>query len=357
MPDSVGECSVCSKEVIDPNSSRLAKSVMCDLCCNWYHAKCEKVEDNIYKAINSKEGQISLYWVCSSCLKPSRGIMKKMAELVQKLNQYEDRLKTLENKENNEEAVKTYATAAAKEYLKENPVQGVDPVQGVQDYKNRIERVEKVIKDKKLDDEHFPPLSTLTNQALSLKKVIGDHKKLDVIVKKQSNTIEEDKRREEKHNSLIVYGVPENKEEAAEQMKEDFETVKSLYTNKVDLCGRDLINISRLGRNKTTDKIRPIKLVFANHEKRLEVLRNNKNLILTSNEFPVCSSDFCNDREANHTHIYVSPDKTKQQREEEKKLRDELKTRRLTEPNLIIRDGKIIKKSTIARWVNLREDD
>ena len=97
--------------------------------------------------------------------------------------------------------------------------------------------------------------------------------------------------------------------------------------------------------------------MFANHEKRLEILRNNKNLILTSNKFPVCSSDFCDVHETNHRHIYVSPDKTKQQREDGKKLRDELKTRRLTEPNLIIRDGKIIKKSTIARWVNLREDD
>ena len=353
MTEAVGKCPDCKLDVADPDKSRSSKAVKCDLCSNWYHAqKCQKVADQIYKAINSKEGQTSLYWMCSHCFEPGQGVMNKMAEIIVKLNTYADRIKALENKETGKEnTVKSYATAAAEAYLQENPVQDV------QDYKNRIERVEKVIKDKKLDDEHFPPLSTLTNQALSLKKVIGDHKKLDVIVKKQSNTIEEDKRREEKHNSLIVYGVPENKEEAAEQMKEDFETVKSLYTNKVDLCGRDLINITRLGRNKTTDKIRPIKLVFANHEKRLEVLRNNKNLILTSNEFPVCSSDFCNDREANHTHIYVSPDKTKQQREEEKKLRDELKTRRLTEPNLIIRDGKIIKKSTIARWVNLREDD
>ena len=71
----------------------------------------------------------------------------------------------------------------------------------------------------------------------------------------------------------------------------------------------------------------------------------------------MCTSDYCDDHESNHKHIYVSPDKTKQQRDEEQKLRDELKTRRLTETNLIIGDGKIIKKSTIARWVNLREDD
>ena len=232
MTDAVGKCPDCTLDVTDPDKSRTSKAVKCDLCSNWYHAKCQKVSDQIYKAINSKEGQTSLYWMCGHCFQPGQGLMNKMAEIIEKLNTYADRIQALENKETGDEnTVKSYATAAAQAYLQENPVQGAQD----QDYKNRIEAVEKVIKDKKLDDEHFPPLSTLTNQALSLKKVIGDHKKLDVIVKKQSNTIEEEKRREEKQNSFIVYGVPENKEEAAEQMKEDFETVKSLSVEGTSL--------------------------------------------------------------------------------------------------------------------------
>ena len=103
-------------------------------------------------------------------------------------------------------------------------------------------------------------------------------------------------------------------------------------------------------------KIRPIKLVFANQEKRLEILRNNKNLVLEGDEFAPCSAEFCEDKAGKHSkHIYISPDKTKQQREEEKKLREELKRRKETEdPDLIIRNGKIIKKTaTRARWVDL----
>ena len=42
------------------------------------------------------------------------------------------------------------------------------------------------------------------------------------------------------------------------------------------------------------------------------------------------------------SNIYVSTDRTKKQREEDKKLRDELKRRKLTEPNLVIRNNRIV---------------
>ena len=308
------------------------KAVKCDICNKWICLKCSGINEAIYDLASKTESDVD--FICRAC-KVELPRLRELITLKQKQDELEEKM--------NQEA-ETNKTFREQQQITN------------EDYNRRIEAVEKVIQDKKLADEEFPPLSSWTNQAQSLRKVIIDQKKLDEKVKQQSNTLQEDKRREDKQNSLIVYGVPENQEEAAEQMKEDFETVRSIYESKVDLHKRDLLNITRLGKNKTTDTIRPIKLVFASSEKRLEILRNNKNLTLTRNEFPVCTSEFCDDHESNHKHIYVSPDKTKQQREEEKKLRDELKTRRLTENNLIIRDGKIIKKSTIARWVNLREN-
>ena len=80
-------------------------------------------------------------------------------------------------------------------------------------------------------------------------------------------------------------------------------------------------------------------------------MRNNKNLILYGED--ECQFDFCQDEE-NHKHIYVSTDKTQQQREEERALRNELKRRKETETDLIIRNGKIIKKkANRARWAEL----
>ena len=107
---------------------------------------------------------------------------------------------------------------------------------------------------------------------------------------------------------------------------------------------------------KKENQIRPIKITFATMEKKLEVLTNNKNLILYGNEERECEFDWCEDGDS-HTHIYVTTDKTKQQRDEEKVLREEMKRRKETEPNLIIRNGKIITKApNHARWSEVVQD-
>ena len=110
----------------------------------------------------------------------------------------------------------------------------------------------------------------------------------------------------------------------------------------------------RLGNNED-NKTRPIKITFADTQKRYEILRNNKDLKMYCNTGKECELDFCDD-EDEHVHIYINTDKTKQQLKEEKELREELKKRKQTEQNLIIRNGKIIKKSSHVRWVELAED-
>ena len=178
-------------------------------------------------------------------------------------------------------------------------------------------------------------------------------KKLEEVIKSQQDVTEEVKRRDDAKNSLIVYGVPENADNRSNQMKADFTTIKELYRNRVPISTNDLQQVARAGPLKD-NQIRPIKITFTSMEKRLEVLRNNKNLILYGeNE---CELDFCNEEE-DHKHIYVSTDKTKKQREEEKKLRDELKRRKETEQDLIIRNGKIMKKAANhARWSEVAQD-
>ena len=87
----------------------------------------------------------------------------------------------------------------------------------------------------------------------------------------------------------------------------------------------------------------------------MRVLRNNKSLVLHDQHAPRCMASFCS-LEENHRHIYISTDKTKQQRETEKALRDELKTRKSKgETNLIIRNYKIVKTIERAqpRWAEI----
>ena len=70
-----------------------------------------------------------------------------------------------------------------------------------------------------------------------------------------------------------------------------------------------------------------------------------------------CNLEFCTD-EDKHKHIYITTDKSRKEREDERKLRDELKRRKTTEPDLVIRNGTIVKKAAnYARWSEIHTQD
>ena len=176
-------------------------------------------------------------------------------------------------------------------------------------------------------------------------------------VKKLEETLEsqvEKKMRADKENNLIVFGIPEDQDLTKEdQMSADFTTISKLYDQRVQLEGGDLTQITRIGTAKA-NQTRPIKISFLNLQKRREILTKNKNLILLGDEFDECSYEDC-DVEETHKHIYISTDKTKKQIAEEKALREELKVKKQQNPNLVIRNGKIVEKETLhARWSHVR---
>ena len=84
--------------------------------------------------------------------------------------------------------------------------------------------------------------------------------------------------------------------------------------------------MTRLG-SKVNGHIRPIQLVLTPN-KRKDLLTKNLNLKLLEND--------------TSKNIYVSTDRTRKQREDDKLLREELKRRKVTDPNLVIRNSKIV---------------
>ena len=183
---------------------------------------------------------------------------------------------------------------------------------------------------------------------------------LSVSLKKQHEDQEEQRNKEAKKLSLIVYGVPETPEDEAAQIKADFTTIKKLYADRVEINKEDFSDISRLGVKKT-NQVRPIKLTFNSFEKRRKVLINNINLRLDADGENTCEYDNCSTYPTNHVHIYVTTDKTKREREEEQKLREKLKERRdAGEENIIIRKGKIVSKearqNAHPRWAQVSVD-
>lgn len=151
------------------------------------------------------------------------------------------------------------------------------------------------------------------------------HNSIQLAIKEQR---EEEILIEKKKDNLIIYGMPEiASDDKKDEMLEDFRRIKKVYEGKTEVKNEDIKHITRLGR-KEADKIRPIQIILVNQNKRKELLTKNSKLKLLEND--------------TSTNIYVSTDRTKNQRKADKALRDELKRRRETTPDLIIRNNRIV---------------
>lgn len=305
MPEVLGQCPDCKADVIDPETSRHSKAVKCDLCSNWYHAKakCQNVEDPIYKAINSKEGQMSLYWICKHCFQPGRGIMNKMAEIVTKLNEYEDRFKTLENKEKDSEAtVKTYAATAAanaaQKYLQENPAEAVQKEEIIRTLKEEVKQ--------DIGAGNWPQLPggdgiQLQNRFEVLQDEINEREK-----EKSRQYLDEEKRK----NNLVIYGVKESTENDKEKRtKHDKEEITrlSIFLGIENFTDYNIVRILRMGTYVEGTK-RPILVELDCAVTKYKIMRNT---------FKLKDSDFKS--------WSIQHDMTNEQRETARKLVTEAK--------------------------------
>jgi len=134
-------------------------------------------------------------------------------------------------------------------------------------------------------------------------------------------------------------------------MIKDFNKIKELYENKVQIKEDDITAITRLGAKKETG-IRPIRIIFKEESKKTEVLRNNRGLIIYDDNLEICSCEI----KTKHIHAHVSTDRTEIQREKDKKLHLELKRRRNAgETGLVIRNEKIVPFREMARlsWASV----
>ena len=121
--------------------------------------------------------------------------------------------------------------------------------------------------------------------------------------------------------------MPEtNSEDKQEELLEDFNNLKKVYEGKVTIKKEDLNHMTRLGKRGTNP--RPIQITPASQNMRKDLLTKNMNLKLKVNNESIP--------------IYVSPDRTDKQRAEYSKLRDELAERKKSNPNLCIRNNKIV---------------
>ena len=153
---------------------------------------------------------------------------------------------------------------------------------------------------------------------------------------------------ERKKNNLIFFHVPESeKTDIEERMKHDFTLLRGIY--KSDVPAADIINLFRVG--KKSNNARPLVVRFKDSQtKEMYVAKTfGKKLTVKSNNEII--------------NIPAAHDKTQKQREEHKKLSEELKRRRELDGNddsdLVIRNNRIVSSfqeapnGTKTTWANI----
>ena len=326
-------CKACCKR-----PKRTENIFICDVCSDWLCNNCSEISEDLYNMATKTSAKIS--FICKLCNEQ----LPKVRDLI-KLSQKQEQM---------EEDI-----AVMKTQINQNKNYIIKQKETSDNHEIRLLKVEKLLEDNHLNDNEFPSLPKMNAETNLLKQQLtyqqATTNKLDAELQKHQQQSIEEKQQALRAANLIIYGFPETEESESEQMKQDFNSIQDILSDRVDIIYSDFKDIRRLGTKK--DKSRPIRVTCTSLEKRKEILVNNIGLRIQSDDFEECK---CKQNPGRHLHINITNDKTRNQRETEAKLREELQSRRKAgEQNIKIRQGKIVKKdSTPAhpRWADLFEN-
>ncbi len=268
-------CGRCRKMVV-----RGDEALMCEICSQWFHIKCEKVTKAQYKNQASKT-KSNFHWYCDACDIVQSGIIREITILKSQQSQFKKKLDELEEKKvDKEDLQKELDKKAAKEDV-EKLEERINTMEGKQATSGESSTVN-------------PQASTSSGNGNTMEDVIKEMKD------------QEDRKR-----NIIFFNIPESKaKDMNERTKHDKEEVKEITkicnaTIKKD----DMLKAKRLGK-KSEDKPRPLLIEVSNDEKKSVLFKNLSKLQNAPDKYKAVS---------------VQNDLTQKQRAQEKILREEAK--------------------------------
>ena len=164
--------------------------------------------------------------------------------------------------------------------------------------------------------QHDSELTKMKGDILSLKE-------------EQSAIFDEMEERDRRKTNLILSGLPERSDGSVEERKKwDAEKVKSLFNSLSGLHHGTLASTFRIGKINS-GKPRLLRVVCRDVDTKRALLQKAKDLRNMSD----------------YKHVFINPDLTPVQQKADKLLREELKRRRASGEDVIIRRGKIVNRN------------
>ena len=298
--------------------------VLCDKCHDWFHASCQGIPKAAIKALERFD---SLAWLCANCKSDLKGKKPKppsMSSLLNKLGQLEEAVQ-----KNSEMIVN--AVQAHDKSVKDHSSQMEKSLKSFEEHaSNQIKSLEKsalqykssyaeVLKGTCTEVAHvvkaqmdkFPRVGDNGDRraAVDLSKVLDDH--LD---------------KEKRKANIVIHNLPEQSEgTVVERCEKDSASFVTMIKDEMKL-NATVSKSFRVGK-KLSDKPRLLIVTLDNPAVKQDILRYASQLRHSEQ----------------YSNIYVTPDLTQKEREANRKLREELASRRRSgEANLMIKGGKII---------------
>ena len=320
------------------------KSLKCGYCRKQFHPFCENVSIEAYNTYNDLNMNAQGFnWFCNNCdsifLKgPQLNIMEDLKELKstfnKKLNNLEAMIKN--SVETQQSKLDEINTNVNKDELYPKLEETID-----HKFKQIEENIENQNSSIKTQMSSYADILTKNNQETTkteqaIKTISKGMESLQTNLTREK----EIKQRKEKANNLCIFNIPEStKTSEKEQQLDDKLKIKSVIDPNSEIPKGKIEYIRRVS-NKVDGKTRPIIIKFKCLETRNKILKM-RDLVYEDTD--------------NQTKIYIHPDRTKQQQEENKKLREKLHEIRNSGENAVIRNGKIVitqpfRKSSQEPW-------
>ena len=286
------------------------KALFCELCEQWRHTSCDKVEEETYAALNEGNDK-RLYWFCADCnLKAMKGIKvvicleKRTMEIEAKMSKMEANIeKTIGLKDEIKELQSSF------DQFKEEIDNKVEQSNSNGEEKNLSE-----VKDS-LKDEILLAVEERVEK-VEKEKVTAKEGWTTVVAKAVSKAIKEKTDVNKRINNIILHRIEETAN-VEESKKNDEEIIKALLSLcEVEGNISSVNEFKRLGK-KAEGKIRPILVSFRNKEQKDQLFKNLKKL---------------KDAPDNLSVISVNHDLNQEQREVTKNLWTEAKRKQEEDP-------------------------
>jgi len=291
----VEKCGACNKEVVKDG-------IECEVCERWFHCKCEKVAAGTYKALEQDK---ALHWYCSGC---SRGVVNTWKRLQEKqeflekeVGQLKEELKGMKILTGRVGQMEKEFNADRAEFKKlDGRMKKIESA--VKEGEQKKEQlVQKEIKELKQSFVDIVNEQEEERKKEDNKKTADRDKTVDRELQQKMLEVME---REKRKSNLIFMGIKEATEE------EENRIIKDIMDTLVEETDISYEIFGRVGRKDTgnTDKARPLRIVIEDIGHRRLVLSRGKKL-----------------KESSYKKVFIVPDLTRLQQEEDKKLRDKLK--------------------------------